>query len=180
MELFVTDLDGTLINKDRQVTKKSEEIINELIKSGMNFTVATARTPATAVEILQNLDLKLPVALMNGVLIYDTKELRYIDIKDINIESTYKILDIFEKYNKNPLVYGIVDNHLWVYHKEFEHAYEYNFYKERADKELKTFVKISNYKESVLKSSIINFSPTLINKLLIKVENCLSFYIIVF
>ena len=140
MELFVTDLDGTLINKDRQVTKKSEEIINELIKSGMNFTVATARTPATAVEILQNLDLKLPVALMNGVLIYDTKELRYIDIKDINIESTYKILDIFEKY-----------------HKEFEHAYEYNFYKERADKELKTFVKISNYKESVLKSSIINF-----------------------
>ena len=140
MELFVTDLDGTLINKDRQVTKKSEEIINELIKSGMNFTVATARTPATAVEILQNLDLKLPVALMNGVLIYDTK-----------------ILDIFEKYNKNPLVYGIVDNHLWVYHKEFEHAYEYNFYKERADKELKTFVKISNYKESVLKSSIINF-----------------------
>ena len=32
MELFVTDLDGTLINKDRQVTKKSEEIINELIK----------------------------------------------------------------------------------------------------------------------------------------------------
>ena len=157
MELFVTDLDGTLINKDRQVTKKSEEIINELIKSGMNFTVATARTPATAVEILQNLDLKLPVALMNGVLIYDTKELKYIDIKDINIESTYKILDIFEKYNKNPLVYGIVDNHLWVYHKEFEHAYEYNFYKERADKELKTFVKISNYKESVLKSSIINF-----------------------
>ena len=128
MELFVTDLDGTLINKDRQVTKKSEEIINELIKSGMNFTVATARTPATAVEILQNLDLKLPVALMNGVLIYDTKELKYIDIKDINIESTYKILDIFEKYNKNPLVYGIVDNHLWVYHKEFEHAYEYNFY----------------------------------------------------
>lgn len=157
MELFVTDLDGTLINKDRQVTKKSEEIINELIKSGMNFTVATARTPATAVEILQNLDLKLPVALMNGVLIYDTKKLKYIDIKDINIESTYKILDIFEKYNKNPLVYGIVDNHLWVYHKEFEHAYEYNFYKERADKELKTFVKISNYKESVLKSSIINF-----------------------
>ena len=46
-----------------------------------------------------------------------------------------------KKYNKNPLVYGILENHLWVYHKEFEHAYEYNFYKERADKKLKTFVK---------------------------------------
>ena len=157
MELFVTDLDGTLINKDRKVTQKSVEIINDLISLGMNFTVATARTPATAVEILQDLKLKLPVALMNGVLIYDTKELKYIDIKDINTESTYKVLDIFEKYNKNPLVYGILENHLWVYHKEFEHAYEYNFYKERADKKLKTFVKVTDYKESVLKSNIINF-----------------------
>ena len=157
MELFVTDLDGTLINKDRKVTQKSVEIINNLISLGMNFTVATARTPATAVEILQDLKLKLPVALMNGVLIYDTKELKYIDIKDINTESTYKVLDIFEKYNKNPLVYGILENHLWVYHKEFEHTYEYNFYKERADKKLKTFVKVTDYKESVLKSNIINF-----------------------
>lgn len=157
MELFVTDLDGTLINKNRQVTKKTEKIINQLIKYGMNFTVATARTPATAVEILQNLNLKLPVALMNGVLIYDTKELKYIDIKDINVESVYKVLDIFEKYNKNPLVYGISDNHLWVYHKEFENVYEYNFYKERVNKKLKTFVKISDYKKSILKSSIINF-----------------------
>ena len=45
MELFVTDLDGTLINKDRKVTQKSVEIINNLISLGMNFTVATARTP---------------------------------------------------------------------------------------------------------------------------------------
>ena len=44
MELFVTDLDGTLINKDRKVTQKSVEIINNLISLGMNFTVATART----------------------------------------------------------------------------------------------------------------------------------------
>ena len=72
----------------------SNTIINELIKSGMNFTVATARTPATAVEILQNLDLKLPVALMNGVLIYDTKELKYIDIKDINYGYIIKNLNM--------------------------------------------------------------------------------------
>ena len=73
MELFVTDLDGTLINSKREVPKRSLEILNKLIEKGVNFTVATARTPATAVEILQNLNLKLPVALMTGVLIYDTK-----------------------------------------------------------------------------------------------------------
>lgn len=157
MELFVTDLDGTLINSKREVPKKSLEILNKLIENGINFTVATARTPATAVEILQNLNLKLPVALMNGVLIYDTKELKYIDIKAIEKETVNKVLDIFKAYNKNPLVYGVKDNHLWVYHKEFENVYEYNFYKERADKNLKTFVNVENYNGSLSDSNVINF-----------------------
>ena len=157
MELFVTDLDGTLINSKREVPKKSLEILNKLIDNGVNFTVATARTPATAVEILQNLNLKLPVALMNGVLIYDTKELKYIDIKAIEKETVNKVLDIFKAYNKNPLVYGVKDNHLWVYHKEFENVYEYNFYKERADKNLKTFVNVENYNGSLSDSNVINF-----------------------
>lgn len=157
MELFVSDLDGTLINSNKQVPQESIEIINTLIERGVNFTIATARTPATAVEILQDLDLKLPVALMNGVLIYDAKELKYIDIKEINKKSTYEILDIFNKFNKNPLVYGIKDNHLWVYHKNFEHPYEYNFYNERVNKKLKTFVKVKDYKESIAESNIINF-----------------------
>ena len=157
MELFVTDLDGTLINNKREVPKKSLEILNKLIDEGVNFTVATARTPATAVKILEDLNLKLPVALMNGVLIYDTKELKYIDIKGIDKESANKVLDIFKSYNKNPLVYGVKDNHLWVYHKEFENIYEYNFYKERADKKLKTFVKVKDYNSSLSDSNIINF-----------------------
>ena len=157
MELFVTDLDGTLINSKREVPKKSLEILNKLIENGINFTVATARTPATAVEILQNLNLKLPVALMNGVLIYDTKELKYIDIKAIEKETVNKVLDIFKAYNKNPLVYGVKDNHLWVYHKDFENVYEYNFYKERVDKNLKTFVNVEDYNGSLSYSNVINF-----------------------
>ncbi|WP_297714507.1 HAD family hydrolase [Clostridium sp.] len=157
MELFVTDLDGTLINSKRKVPKKSLEILNKLIEKGVNFTVATARTPATAVEILQDLNLKLPVALMNGVLIYDTKELKYIDIKGIEKETVNKVLDIFKTHNKNPLVYAVKDNHLWVYHKEFENIYEYNFYKERADKKLKTFVKVEDYDGSLMGSNTINF-----------------------
>ena len=46
MELFVTDLDGTLLNSNKEVSIKSTEILNKLIDNGVNFTVATARTPA--------------------------------------------------------------------------------------------------------------------------------------
>ena len=157
MKLFVTDLDGTLLNRNREVTEYSKNIINNLIEQGIKFTVATARTPATAVEILDGLDLNIPVALMNGALIYDVKKEEYIDIKSIEKASVDKVLNIIEGHNKNALVYGIRDNHLWVYHKDFENPWEVNFYKERINKPLKTFYKVINYGEVISNSEIVNF-----------------------
>ena len=42
--LYVSDLDGTLLNSDVKISKNSKNIINNLIDKGMNFTVATARS----------------------------------------------------------------------------------------------------------------------------------------
>ena len=157
MELFVTDLDGTLLNSHKEVSIKSIEILNKLIDDGVNFTVATARTPATVVDLLQDVNLKLPAVLMNGVLLYDIKEEKYINIKEIEKDTVDKVFDILNKFDKNAMVYGIRNNHLWVYHKEFEYSWEYNFYKERADRKQKTFLKVENYQESIKESKIINF-----------------------
>nr|WP_302660938.1 HAD family hydrolase [uncultured Clostridium sp.] len=157
MELFVTDLDGTLLNSNKEVSIKSTEILNKLIDNGVNFTIATARTPATVVDLLQDVNLKLPAVLMNGVLLYDIKEEKYINIKEIEKDTVDKVFDILNKFDKNAMVYGIRNNHLWVYHKEFEYSWEYNFYKERADRKQKTFLKVENYQESIKESKIINF-----------------------
>ena len=157
MELFVTDLDGTLLNSNKEVSIKSTEILNKLIDNGVNFTVATARTPATVVDLLQDVNLKLPAVLMNGVLLYDIKEEKYINIKEIEKDTVDKVFNILNKFDKNAMVYGIRNNHLWVYHKEFEYSWEYDFYKERADRKQKTFLKVENYQECINESKIINF-----------------------
>ena len=157
MELFVTDLDGTLLNSNKEVSIKSTEILNKLIDNGVNFTVATARTPATVVDLLQDVNIKLPAVLMNGVLLYDIKEEKYINIKEIEKDTVDKVFDVLNKFDKNAMVYGIRNNHLWVYHKEFEYSWEYNFYKERADRKQKTFLKVENYQECINESKIINF-----------------------
>nr|WP_303268837.1 HAD family hydrolase [uncultured Clostridium sp.] len=157
MELFVTDLDGTLLNSHKEVSIKSIEILNKLIDDGVNFTVATARTPATVVDLLQDVNLKLPAVLMNGVLLYDIKEEKYINIKEIEKNTVDKVFDILNKFHKNAMVYGVRNDHLWVYHKEFEYSWEYNFYKERADRKQKTFLKVEDYKEFLKESKIINF-----------------------
>ena len=41
--LVATDLDGTLLNKDKRVSIHSLDYINKLMKKGLNFTIATSR-----------------------------------------------------------------------------------------------------------------------------------------
>jgi len=72
--LYISDLDGTLLNSNSIVTSHSVENINLLLQKGMLFTIATARTPATVVPLLKQLQLDLPVVLMNGAVYSTTYE----------------------------------------------------------------------------------------------------------
>lgn len=71
MDLYISDLDGTLLSSDQTISETSIKIINELIEKGVNFTVATARSYDSAKNIIEPLNLKLPLILNNGAFIYD-------------------------------------------------------------------------------------------------------------
>lgn len=157
MELFVSDLDGTLLNSNKEISHYSKEGLNNLIQRGIDFTVATARTPATVVDILKDIDIKIPVVLMNGVIIYNIENDEYIKVEEVDSKTTKMVLEIFLSKNKNPLVYGINDNKLVVYHKEFTCEVEEKFYEERKNSPYKTFANVEEYLDIVKESSIINF-----------------------
>ena len=157
MQLYVSDLDGTLLNTEKKISAYSKKELNKLIDKGLDFTIATARTPATVVDILEGINIKLPVTLMNGVIIYDLKDNKYIDIKEVDNSTVDIIIDIFEKLDKQVFIYAIKNNHLFVYHKEIINDYEQKYFDERCHKPLKTFVKVDNYKEALKGSKVINF-----------------------
>lgn len=93
--LYVSDLDGTLLNKDRKIDKEVAEKLNRAIDKGINFTVSTGRG-GTSVDILKSINLKLPIMLLNGAVNYDFNEDKYIDKKIIPNE---KVLEIIEAIN---------------------------------------------------------------------------------
>ena len=175
MQLFVSDLDGTLLNTNREISVYSKNELNKLIDQGVNFTIATARTPATVLEILEGINLKLPITLMNGVLIYDVNDKKYIDIKEIEKTLVEDVIDIFEEINKQVFIYAIKNNHLFVYHKELINKYEQKYFDERDDKPLKTFVKVDNYKTVLEECKVINFvildNFDMVNRVHNKVKN---------
>ena len=85
--LFVSDLDGTLLNGNAEISDRTAGILNDVIEHGIDFTISTARTPATALKIIKPLHLNLPVMMMNGVLVYDMKSGKYLkkDTMDENV-----------------------------------------------------------------------------------------------
>lgn len=157
MKLFVSDLDGTLLNSNKEISVFSKRNLNKFISQGVNFTVATARTPATANILLNDINLTLPVILMNGVIIYDTKNKNYINVIDMPMTTTDSILNILEQNQLSPIVYSIYNNHLFVYHKELKNQAEINFYNERNCTPEKTFIKTTNYKSNISDKKVINF-----------------------
>ena len=105
--LYVTDLDGTLLNKNDRINPKSIEIINSLVEKGMAFTYATARSLVSASVVTQGLSTNIPVIAYNGAFIFQpaTGEIREHFSRE---EMTYAS-DLIRTYEISPLVYAFID-----------------------------------------------------------------------
>ena len=98
-KLYITDLDGTLLNQNASISPYSEQVIKKIIKQGIHFTIATGRSPIRIFSILQNIPLKLPVILMNGAAIYDIENQKCLSTVPICKTSFHRILDTEQKAN---------------------------------------------------------------------------------
>ncbi len=104
--LFVTDLDGTLLTKNENVSAYSCERLNRLIDSGMLLTFATARSVCSALTALKGLNLNVPAIFYNGGLVYDFRKhlcLRSVTFKD---EEKRDLLAVLHEHGIFPFVFA--------------------------------------------------------------------------
>ena len=94
---LVSDMDGTLINSNKEISKENLDAIKYFVNNGGKFTVATGRMVASVECFLDRLNLDLPAILHNGGKIYDYNN-KNIDIAKFN-KLTKKI--IIEKKSRN-------------------------------------------------------------------------------
>ena len=51
--LYLSDLDGTLLNDDSKLSEKTIRIINSLVEQGEHISFATARSMLSAQSVIQ-------------------------------------------------------------------------------------------------------------------------------
>jgi len=149
MKLYISDLDGTLLNSNKEISSYSKNIINTLISKGGYFSIASARTEATAMKILEGIKLNVPIALMNGVVIYNTSTFEYEKVEALCDKTTEKIIDILKNCGINALMYTISENRLNTYYESLTSKVLQEFVDERIKKYNKTFEKVESLTDKI-------------------------------
>lgn len=159
-QLFISDLDGTLLNQNAEISCETKKIINQLIGNGMNFSVATARTLASAGKILSGLNIRLPIILMNGVLIYNPLDKRYEVVNSLTEKLRNEIQSNAKALNLDCFMYTIRGNSMMTYFENLSSNAMKSFYNERREKYYKSFTQVKNFLE--ISDEVIYY--TFINK----------------
>lgn len=108
--LYVTDLDGTLLNSHDKISSCSIEIINSLVEQGMFFTYATARSLVSASVVAEGLTTQMPLIVYNGAFIIDAATGNVLAKEGFTKEETDRVVAALQEYDISPMVYSYIDN----------------------------------------------------------------------
>ena len=143
--LYLSDLDGTLLNKDAELSQYTKDALNRMVANGLCFSVATARTAATALKILDGVRWSVPLVLMNGVLIFDTADKRYIQVLSLGAATVAAVLAVFNRLDATGLMYQLSNNEQATYYESLDHKPLRDFVEERKARYNKSFQQASSF-----------------------------------
>ena len=82
--LLCTDLDGTVLSKDKSVSEENLRAIEYFKSEGGKFTIITGRMPYTAEKITAILKPNAPIGCVNGGGVYDTEKKQYVWVAEVD------------------------------------------------------------------------------------------------
>ncbi|SER44061.1 hypothetical protein SAMN04487944_104130 [Gracilibacillus ureilyticus] len=98
MKLIATDLDGTLLNENHEISEENIQALQLARDTGTEVVVATGRSYSAAKLPLQNAGLDFPIICLNGAKIYD-KEERLIRSSPLDKDTCREIQQVCQQNN---------------------------------------------------------------------------------
>ncbi len=141
--LYVSDMDGTLLNNKSVLSQETKTKLNTLIENGCAFTIATARTPATVSFLMKDVNANLPFIVMAGCAFWNSRKCEFESVRLLEAQHVSQIIDIFDEYGNTPFIYNKNGNSIIVNHKEYLSPQEKAFIEPRINTPLKQFEKVS-------------------------------------
>ncbi len=114
IKLVFTDVDGTLVTKEKILTERAIAAVKELRKRGIVFAVTSGRPPKGMAMLIEPLAIDTPIAGFNGGL-WTNPDLSEIEARTLPRDVTEKAISLIEKAGLDAWLYSGND---WLIHKK--------------------------------------------------------------
>lgn len=129
--LYVTDLDGTLLNPSGEISENSLKILKEQIDQGTLFSIATARNLQAAKKLINGIPINIPIILNNGIAFYDLNKEQYLKINEFPVSQLGKLIKTFEQHKSYGFMYALKDGDIHFIYKTLENPSDQEYFNER-------------------------------------------------
>jgi Cof subfamily protein (haloacid dehalogenase superfamily) len=110
IELVVSDVDGTLVTRDKTLTDAARSAVRRLRDAGIGFTITSSRPTAGMRFLIEPLGITLPVGPFNGSSIVDP-QLKPIEAHLIPAAAAQRSLDVLNEFGVDIWLFT---NDLWL------------------------------------------------------------------
>ena len=139
-KILFTDLDDTLLDKDKKISDRTRQKILELLSRGHHFVLASGRSLNSILDVLQTLDIqnyntkgKIYISAYNGAVLYDCTDGAVIEQYSVPMVTAQAIFDMalereihIQTYTDTHIVSCAEDKELVFYRKAIHQPFIIN------------------------------------------------------
>lgn len=92
--LVATDVDGTLLDDDENVSPRTRSVVRAVVEAGAQFVLATGRPPRWVQPIVDQLGFAPMAVCANGAVIYDPSTDRIISARTLSADALGQLAEI--------------------------------------------------------------------------------------
>ncbi len=105
IKLFLADVDGTLVTKDKVLTERAQAAVRDLGSKGIRFALTSGRPPKGMAMLIGPLAISTPIAGFNGGLFVNA-DMSIIESHTLEFEAAKKTVALIEKQGLDVWVYA--------------------------------------------------------------------------
>jgi Cof subfamily protein (haloacid dehalogenase superfamily) len=105
ISLVLADVDGTLVNEEKVLTKRAEDAVRALRNAGIRFAITSGRPPLGMAMLFDRLDLDTPIAGFNGGLFVD-RHLTILAQRTVPADVAREAIDLIRRHGLDAWVYS--------------------------------------------------------------------------
>ena len=109
IKLLISDVDGTLVTKDKVLTSRAREAVARLRAAGIQFTITSGRPPRGMAMLTEALKLNVPIAPFNGGMFVEPDLTTVLEQRTIPLAVASEVVDYLLEAGLDVWVYRGAD-----------------------------------------------------------------------